>query len=422
MSTPFSQRPAPPAAHRHGRRLRAHRHPAAAARHAEADARRPHPPPARRPAHAAATSGAPVAVVQPAGPLRDERRARRRAGARVGGGARQAPVPPLRARPRRARPPGPVREVLRRPAAGRRSRAGQVRMRMVGETHYADLRGPTACELLTDAEVDAIHARLGADPLRDDADPDRAWARISRSRAPLATLLMDQSVIAGVGNVYRAEALFRHGLDPQLPGRALRRHVLGRAVGRPRRPAARRVPPREDRDVAARARPAGWCDGRRPVRPRGVRLQAHRRALPGLRHAGRARPPPGPQPVLVPGVPGAGGGPHAVRKPRARSGRGSLSPPPTEHDRQVVAEPRLVDRISARYQVPSRLGRRPRSIGAMICSASSSRLNRSVKVPNSNPSCRCSSSNQPAPMPSTARPPLTTSSVVTALASSVGCR
>lgn len=100
---------------------------------------------------------------------------------------------------------------------------GQVRMRMVGETHYTDLRGPAACALLTDPEVKAIRARLGEDPLRRDADPDRAWARISRSRAPLATLLMDQSVIAGVGNVYRAEVLFRHGLDPQLPGRALTR-------------------------------------------------------------------------------------------------------------------------------------------------------------------------------------------------------
>jgi endonuclease-8 len=100
---------------------------------------------------------------------------------------------------------------------------GQVRMRMIGATHYADLRGATACELITDAEADAVHARLGEDPLRADADPDRAWARISRSRAPLATLLMDQSVIAGVGNVYRAELLFRHRLDPQLPGRDLRR-------------------------------------------------------------------------------------------------------------------------------------------------------------------------------------------------------
>ena len=68
-----------------------------------------------------------------------------------------------------------------------------------------------------------IDARLGEDPLRPDADPDRAWTRISRSRAPLATLLMDQKVIAGVGNVYRAEVLFRHGLDPLLPGRGLRR-------------------------------------------------------------------------------------------------------------------------------------------------------------------------------------------------------
>ncbi|MGQ0775478.1 MAG: Fpg/Nei family DNA glycosylase [Pseudonocardiales bacterium] len=99
---------------------------------------------------------------------------------------------------------------------------GQVRMRLVGSTYWTDLRGPMACELLTEPEVDAVRARLGPDPLRRDADPDRAWARISRSLAPLATLLMDQSVIAGVGNVYRAEVLFRHRLDPLRPGRDLR--------------------------------------------------------------------------------------------------------------------------------------------------------------------------------------------------------
>ncbi|MGH3570884.1 MAG: Fpg/Nei family DNA glycosylase [Pseudonocardiaceae bacterium] len=99
---------------------------------------------------------------------------------------------------------------------------GQVRMRLVGLTHWTDLRGPMACELLTENEVDAVLARLGPDPLRHDADPDRVWARISRSRAPLATLLMDQAVISGVGNVYRAELLFRHRLDPQVPGCELR--------------------------------------------------------------------------------------------------------------------------------------------------------------------------------------------------------
>ncbi len=98
---------------------------------------------------------------------------------------------------------------------------GQVRMRIVGPAHWTDLRGATRCELLTDREVDAILARLGPDPLCRDADPEQAWRRISRSRTSVAALLMDQSVIAGVGNVYRAEVLFRHGIAPLVPGRDL---------------------------------------------------------------------------------------------------------------------------------------------------------------------------------------------------------
>jgi formamidopyrimidine-DNA glycosylase len=96
---------------------------------------------------------------------------------------------------------------------------GQVRLRMAGPRAWADLRGPNACRLLDAGQRDSLLARLGPDPLRDDADPDRAWARISRSRTPIATLLMDQSVIAGAGNIYRAEVLFRHRVDPLLPGR-----------------------------------------------------------------------------------------------------------------------------------------------------------------------------------------------------------
>jgi endonuclease-8 len=104
---------------------------------------------------------------------------------------------------------------------------GQVRWRLVGPVEddgasYADLRGATACELLTPPEREAMLARLGPDPLRADADPDLAWERISRSRAPIAGLLMDQSVVAGIGNVYRAELLFRHRVDPFRSGRSLR--------------------------------------------------------------------------------------------------------------------------------------------------------------------------------------------------------
>lgn len=98
---------------------------------------------------------------------------------------------------------------------------GQVRVRLVGEDAYADLRGPTACEVLTGEDVALVRSRLGADPLRRDADADGAGERVRRSRAPLGALLMDQNVVAGVGNVYRAEALFRHRLDPWAPGRRL---------------------------------------------------------------------------------------------------------------------------------------------------------------------------------------------------------
>ncbi|PPK69024.1 zinc finger domain-containing protein [Actinokineospora auranticolor] len=100
---------------------------------------------------------------------------------------------------------------------------GQVRMRLVGRTHWTDLRGPTRCEVLTGVEVDALHARLGPDPLRADADQERVWDRVSRSRSAIAVLLMDQAVIAGVGNVYRAELLFRHGVHPMTPGKSLDR-------------------------------------------------------------------------------------------------------------------------------------------------------------------------------------------------------
>lgn len=95
---------------------------------------------------------------------------------------------------------------------------GALRLRLWTDDVWWELRGATACEVLTRPEVAAIRNRLGPDPLRRNADPQRAYARIGRSRAPIAALLMDQSVLAGVGNVYRAELLFRHGIDPFRPG------------------------------------------------------------------------------------------------------------------------------------------------------------------------------------------------------------
>lgn len=100
---------------------------------------------------------------------------------------------------------------------------GQVRLRVIGREKAFDLNGPTACELLTKPKVQKLLDRLGVDPLRDDADPEKAWGRISRSRSPLGTLLMNQSIIAGVGNVYRSEILHLLNIHPERVSNTLSR-------------------------------------------------------------------------------------------------------------------------------------------------------------------------------------------------------
>ena len=96
---------------------------------------------------------------------------------------------------------------------------GQVRLRIAANGQAADLRGPQWCRLVTDDQYEKVLADSGPDPLRDDADPTRGLAKIRRSGKSIAALLMDQRVAAGVGNIFRAEVLFRHGIDPTTPGR-----------------------------------------------------------------------------------------------------------------------------------------------------------------------------------------------------------
>ena len=90
-----------------------------------------------------------------------------------------------------------------------------VRMRLATRAVTVDLIGPPTCELLTSPEeMRAVLERLGPDPLRSDADPDRVWAELRRRRRPIGDALLDQRVISGVGNIYRNEALFLSGIHP----------------------------------------------------------------------------------------------------------------------------------------------------------------------------------------------------------------
>ncbi len=106
---------------------------------------------------------------------------------------------------------------------------GQVRVRLLNETVCADLRGPTACEVLTPLEVERVLDRLGPDPANANtpAEKHRFVERAGKKRTPIGLVLMDQSVVAGIGNIYRAEMLFRAELDPHLPANTLSERVLG---------------------------------------------------------------------------------------------------------------------------------------------------------------------------------------------------
>lgn len=105
---------------------------------------------------------------------------------------------------------------------------GAVRLRLLTENIVADLRGPTACELLDEAGVNGVLDRLGPDPLVDEVDEGerRFVERAHKRRVPIGQLLMDQSVVAGIGNIYRAEILFRARLNPYTPGNEVPEEVL----------------------------------------------------------------------------------------------------------------------------------------------------------------------------------------------------
>jgi endonuclease-8 len=96
---------------------------------------------------------------------------------------------------------------------------GALRLRMSNKTSWLELRGPTDCSIFSDQDWAKLVARIGPDPLDADADPKLVYEAIAKKKTPIGVLLMDQSVISGIGNIYRAELLYRARLHPDLPGK-----------------------------------------------------------------------------------------------------------------------------------------------------------------------------------------------------------
>jgi endonuclease VIII len=102
------------------------------------------------------------------------------------------------------------------------------RLRLTTDEHVLHLAGPTACDLVDPQQERRIVERLGPDPLRRDADPERAWAALRRRTIPISAALLDQKIVSGIGNVYRAEVLFTNGISPFRTARDLDRPTFDR--------------------------------------------------------------------------------------------------------------------------------------------------------------------------------------------------
>ena len=90
---------------------------------------------------------------------------------------------------------------------------------------WVELRGPMDCSVYSQEKWDGLLKRLGPDPLNGDG-PERMVAKVAKSRKPIGELLMDQTVAAGVGNIYRAELLYRARLSPFRVGKDVEEKTL----------------------------------------------------------------------------------------------------------------------------------------------------------------------------------------------------
>jgi formamidopyrimidine-DNA glycosylase len=95
------------------------------------------------------------------------------------------------------------------------------------ELRFTDARRFGHGAVMADAELDSYFAsRLGIEPLSTEFTADALGRIAAGRRAPLKSFLLDQSGIAGVGNIYADEALYRAELHPLSPAGSMRAEHL----------------------------------------------------------------------------------------------------------------------------------------------------------------------------------------------------
>lgn len=108
-----------------------------------------------------------------------------------------------------------------RSASARHLRA-RFRLSDGGELWFTDPRRFGEAFLIDDDRLAARFAKLGVEPLSDDFTPEHLGEMAAGRTAPLKSFLLDQSRLAGVGNIYADEALFRARLHPLSPAGSMK--------------------------------------------------------------------------------------------------------------------------------------------------------------------------------------------------------
>ncbi len=97
-----------------------------------------------------------------------------------------------------------------------------------GELRYEDQRRFGGFWVLGEGTAPPGLATLGPEPLSDDWDRARFLRQLRHRSGPIKAALLDQRLVAGVGNIYADESLFAAGLHPGTPAQSLSEEQVGR--------------------------------------------------------------------------------------------------------------------------------------------------------------------------------------------------
>lgn len=99
-----------------------------------------------------------------------------------------------------------------------------------GTLFYADVRRFGLLRVLSAVEWKRESARLGPEPLEPALTAEDLHIALMRSRSPIRSWLLDQEKVAGVGNIYAAEALYRAGIHPRRAANSIAQGEAGRLL------------------------------------------------------------------------------------------------------------------------------------------------------------------------------------------------